>query len=69
MIDLVVAITIISGLTSTMVFSLSTFSKIIKTSGTHPLTKYEKEIIYSAGINKSEDLNAIENFLNQLPKI
>ena len=44
-------------------------TKIIKTSGIHPLTKYEKDIIKSAGINKPEDLNAIENFLNQLPKI
>ncbi len=69
MIDLIVAITIITGLTSTMVYSLSTFTKIIKTSGTHSLTKNEQEIIKSAGINDQNELKSIENFLSDLPNI
>tara|TARA_B100000900_G_C20388185_1_gene637462 strand:+ start:222 stop:431 length:210 start_codon:yes stop_codon:yes gene_type:complete len=69
MIDLIVAITIITGLTSTMVYSLSTFTKLIKTSGTHSLTKYEQEIIKSAGINDQNEISRIENFLSDLPNI
>ena len=69
MIDLIVAITIIAGLTSSMVYSVSTFTRIIKTSGRSKLSNYELEIIKSAGYNNPNDQNKINSFLEELPDI
>ena len=69
MIDLIVAITIIAGLTSSMVYSVSTFTRIIKTSGRSKLSNYELEIIKSAGYNNPNDKNKINIFLEELPDI
>ncbi len=69
MIDLIVAITIIAGLTSSMVYSVSTFTKIIKTSGRSKLSNYEIEIIKSAGYDNENDQVKLNSFLEELPDI
>ena len=69
MIDLIVAITIIAGLTSSMVYSVSTFTRIMKTSGRSKLSNYELEIIKSAGYNNQNDQDKINSFLEELPDI
>ena len=69
MIDLIVAITIIAGLTSSMVYSVSTFTRIMKTSGRSKLSNYELEIIKSAGYNNQNDQDKINSFLEELPEI
>ena len=69
MIDLIVAITIIAGLTSSMVYSVSTFTRIMKTSGRSKLSNYELEIIKSAGYNNQNDQDKINSFLEELPNI
>ena len=69
MIDLIVAITIIAGLTSSMVYSVGTFTKIMKSSGRNKLTKYEIEIITSAGYNLKSDQDKLNSFLEEIPEI
>tara|TARA_Y100000589_G_C27032941_1_gene579814 strand:+ start:370 stop:579 length:210 start_codon:yes stop_codon:yes gene_type:complete len=68
-IDLIVAITIIAGLTSSMVYSVSTFTKIIKTSGRNKLSNYEIEIIKSAGYSNEKDQAKLNSFLEELPDL
>ena len=69
MIDLIVAITIIAGLTSSMVYSVSTFTRIMKTSGRSKLSNYKLEIIKSAGYNNPSDQDKMNSFLEELPNI
>ena len=69
MVDLIVAITIITGLTSTMVYSVSSFTKIMKTSGRSKLSNYEIEIIRSAGYTDKKDQDKLNSFLEELPNL
>ena len=52
-----------------MVYSVSTFTRIMKTSGRSKLSNYELEIIKSAGYNNQNDQDKINSFLEELPNI